>query len=77
MLETKERPILDRFHANAHNYCLSQVKKEFLGFSCSSSINECLHNRLKEVVPSRKDYSITVKLVLEYLEVLGSKADST
>lgn len=38
-LTAREKPILERFKSMAHRFCFSQIKTEFIGFSCSSSPN--------------------------------------
>lgn len=72
-LTRSELTVLERFKANAHLFCLSQLKKEFIGFSCSSSLNEGLHNRLKSLIPSQKEYSSVIKQVLCFLADLDSR----
>ena len=73
MNEEKDISTLKRFIFSADQYCFSHLPPALLGFLPNSSMNEKVHDLIKNIIPYSKPFTVAVKKMLLYLEELGLK----
>ena len=63
----KDVSLLKKFVNNAEQYCFSCAPPALFGFLPNSSMNEKVHDLIKNIIPYSKPFTVAVKKMLQYL----------